>query len=180
MRKLFTTPVMLVLLSVLSFSSLFALHTFTEPILINRENQLFLTILDTPTFAGVTIESPQQATSPYVQDGVVRYQRFLKDDVLLGIIYTIDTTGYNSGLQFTLGIRDDAFRTLIVDNTNETPNYGGTYLNLLPSLVQGVSIADEATFIALFLAQTTGRTETSGAVIKALIASSRHYKAETN
>ncbi len=177
MRKSVTTPVMLGLLTVLSFSSLFVLHTLTEPIIINRENQQLLTILDTPTFAGVTIEATQQAPSPYTEAGVERYQRFLRNNDIFGIIYTIETTGYNSGLKLTVGIREGAMRTLIVDATNETPSFGGVYLDLLPDLVKDVPIADEATFIATLSVQTTGMT-TRNVVIQSLLAAIRHYQSE--
>jgi hypothetical protein len=68
-------------------------------------------------------------------------------------------------------------RTLLVDATNETPSFGGVYLDLLPDLVKDVPIADEATFIATLSVQTTGMT-TRNVVIQSLLAAIRHYQSE--
>jgi Na+-translocating ferredoxin:NAD+ oxidoreductase RnfG subunit len=167
----------LIMLSSFSFLVLSLTYSLTQPIIDARTNQQLLTLLNIESIQGLTIEAKEEAVPSLQEAGIVRFQRVFEGTTLVGMVYDIETSGYNTGLHFQVGIKESNFQRISIQSSSETIGYGSRLINVLPTLLEGLSIEDEGLITSTFLGMTTGITLTRQGVLNSILAVSTDYKA---
>jgi hypothetical protein len=175
-KKSLSSFLVLSLIATMSFASLFVIHTITDPVIKNRENQTLLTLLDLTTFGALTIQDVETTEGSLRTSGVVRLQVIKDGTTTVGVVYDIETTGYNAGINFRIGIRNSAFQNTIVISHSETPSYCGVLLNNLPTLLKQLSITDAGVITATLAGASTGVTLTRIGILNAILAAAGDYQ----
>jgi Na+-translocating ferredoxin:NAD+ oxidoreductase RnfG subunit len=175
-KKSLPSFLVLSLIATMSLASLFVIHSITDPVIKNRENQTLLTLLDLTTFGSLTINDIETTDGPLRTSGVVRLQVIKDGTTTVGVVYDIETSGYNAGIQFRVGIRQSAFQNTIVISHSETPSYGGILLNNLPNLLKQLSITDAGVITATLAGASTGVTLTRLGILSAVLAAAGDYQ----
>jgi Na+-translocating ferredoxin:NAD+ oxidoreductase RnfG subunit len=175
-KKSLPSFLVLTLIATMSFASLFLIHTITDPVIKNRENETLLTLLDLSTFGSLTINDIETTDGNLKTSGVVRLQVIKDGTTTVGVVYDIETTGYNAGVHFRIGIRNSVFQHTIVISHSETPAYGGILLNNLPTLLKQLSITDAGVITATLVGASTGVTLTRLGILNAVLAAASDYQ----
>jgi Na+-translocating ferredoxin:NAD+ oxidoreductase RnfG subunit len=167
---------MLVIISSFSFLLLSLTYSWTQPMIDTRINQQLLTLLNIDSIQGLTIEAKEEAMPSLQEDGIVRFQKVFEGSTLVGIVYDVETSGYNSGLHFQIGVKGSNFQRILVQSSSETQGYGSRLINALPTLLQGLSITDEGLITSTFLGMTTGITATRQGVLTPILTVATDYQ----
>lgn len=166
----------LIIISSFSFLVLTFTYGWTQPMIDTRVNQQLLTLLNIESIQGLTIEAKEEATPSLQEAGIVRFQKVLEGTTLVGMVYEIETSGYNSGLHFQVGIKEGNFQLISIQSSNETIGYGSRLINALPTLLEGLPIEDEGFITSTLLGATTGITATGEGVLNPILAVATDYK----
>jgi uncharacterized protein with FMN-binding domain len=159
---------MIGLTSIVSFGVLFATNLITEPILINRENERYLDLLNLDSFVGITIGETEIPTGALATAGVQEVKAYFQQNNLYAVTYQVTITGYNPGLTYRIGIRQGLIQTIRVDNHSETPGYGANLLTIFPETLQGIPIENEASWTTALIGVSTGVTFTRNGLLNSL------------
>ena len=165
------------LIAVASFVVLMVTHIVSAPILLNRKNAEFLSLLNMTSVGSYTVDDVVLTTGDLKDDGIVRYQVISNGDSVYGIVYEVATSGYNNDLSFIVGIKEHTFQSFKVISSSETPSFGGVFLTNLPTLLPGLSI--EGDYLTPLIGASTGVTMTRTGVVNALSAMVEDYLMRT-
>ena len=102
------------LIALVSFVVLMVTHLVSAPILLNRKNAEFLSLLNMTSVGSYTVDDVVVTTGDLKDDGIVRYQVMSNGDLVYGIVYEVATSGYNNDLTFLVGIKEHTFQSFKV------------------------------------------------------------------
>ncbi|MFZ9139720.1 MAG: FMN-binding protein [Bacilli bacterium] len=163
------------LTAITAFSILFVTQFLTQPILENRENQVYLDLLDLNSFSGYTLGEFETATGELLEAGIQRYRTYRMENQIVAMTYEVNTNGYASGLQFQIGIREGIIRQLLVMQHNETTGYGADALLEFPDAMNGLPLNDTNAWTAELVSVSTGATFTRRGIVLSLTAIQADY-----
>jgi Na+-translocating ferredoxin:NAD+ oxidoreductase RnfG subunit len=158
----------LMMITIVSFVVLMLTHAVASPILLNRKNAEFLSLLRMTSVGSYTVNEPQVTSASLKEDGIVGYQTITDGSQLYGIVYEVITSGYNNDLSFYIAIKEETFQSFTLIRSNETPSFGGVLLTNLTDLLPGLSV--DGNWLATILGASTGVTLTRMGVVNALTA----------
>jgi Na+-translocating ferredoxin:NAD+ oxidoreductase RnfG subunit len=168
MAKVLPSWMVVGLTAVTAFTVLFTTHVLTQPILDTRANRAYLDLINLDDATGLSIEPAFIPSGDLFTSGIQEIKVFRQQNNLIAVTYKVSVSGYSSGLNFDIGIRQGTIQVIRVVSHNETPGYGGDVLQELPSLLTGVAIDQEATWTSLLISQSTGVTLTRRGLLNAL------------
>ncbi len=158
MNKMIVLPLFLGIVTLASAGVLGGVHALTNPIVTQRnaklENEGLFKVLD--------IESADDVDSDndvsHLSSANVKRKTILSlAGTVVGVVYYIETTGWSSGLNFQLGLKDNIYAGFNVISENETPGYGKDFLPTVNEQIKGKSI-DEPLVLDFGLGITSGET----------------------
>jgi uncharacterized protein with FMN-binding domain len=179
MAKPLPSYVLLGFTAIVSFSVLFVTNLITEPILINRENQAELTLLNLSDLGDYTVESIVVSEETLIDAGITHIKTFSQNSVVDAVTYTVMTTGYSVNLNYRIGIRDGLIQQFKVVSHGETIGYGADALLLFPDALNQIAIDDASAWTAALVSVSTGATFTRRGIIDSLQAIQVDYAART-
>ena len=191
MNKLLKLPIFLAVVSLIAGATLATVNYFTLPIISLREQMAldagYLELLKIDESQFVTLNRvPETGTIVAESDlsakGIIDYVMYenKSDDSLFGIVYNGLVSGHNNNtIVFQVGFKGGVFAGYNNISNQETPTYGGIYLNDLDSIIQGLRADDEAAFLTALNEYKTDNslrvTNTEKNLVPALWASASHY-----
>lgn len=191
MNKLFKLPIFLAVVSLIAGATLATVNYFTLPIITLREQMAldagYLELLKIDESQFVTLNRvPETGTIVAESDlsakGIIDYVMYenKSDDSLFGIVYNGLVSGHNNNtIVFQVGFKGGVFAGYNNISNQETPTYGGIYLNDLDSIIQGLRADDEAAFLTALNEYKTDNslrvTNTEKNLVPALWAAASHY-----
>jgi hypothetical protein len=114
--------------------------------------------------------------------GIIDYVMYenKSDDSLFGIVYNGLVSGHkNNTIVFQVGFKGGIFAGYNNVSNQETPTYGGVYLNDLDDIITGLPADDEAAFLTALNQYKTDNslsvTNTERNLVPALWAAASHY-----
>jgi Na+-translocating ferredoxin:NAD+ oxidoreductase RnfG subunit len=171
------STITLSLIAIISFVVLMMTHMLSAPILLNRKNAEFLSLLNMTSVGSYSVKDAVLTSGDLKNDGIVRYQVIANGNSVYGIVYEVATSGYNNDLSFLVGIKDNTFQSFKVISSSETPSFGGVFLTNLPTLLPGLSI--EGDYLTPLIGASAGVTMTRTGVVNALSAMAEDYLMRT-
>jgi hypothetical protein len=156
------------LTAISAFSILFGTHLITSPILLNRENQRYLDLLNLPSLGDYQIGETITPTGTLQSSGIIEIKPFFLNDELKAVAYTGVTTGYAPGLSFRLGIKEGIITKLVIDKHGESAGYGADVLLRFPDVLSNVAIDEESLWTASLLSVSTGSSVTRRSIVNVL------------
>ena len=191
MNKLLKLPIFLAVVSLIAGATLATVNYFTLPIISLREQMAldagYLELLEIDESQFVTLNRvPETGTIVAESDlsakGIIDYVMYenKSDDSLFGIVYNGLVSGHNNNtIVFQVGFKGGVFAGYNNISNQETPTYGGIYLNDLDSIIQGLRADDEAAFLTALNEYKTDNslrvTNTEKNLVPALWAAASHY-----
>ena len=191
MNKLLKLPIFLAVVSLIAGATLATVNYFTLPIITLREQMAldagYLELLKIDESQFVTLNRvPETGTIVAEADlsakGIIDYVMYenKSDDSLFGIVYNGLVSGHNNNtIVFQIGFKGGVFAGYNNISNQETPTYGGIYLNDLDSVIQGLRADDEAAFLTALNEYKTDNslrvTNTEKNLVPALWAAASHY-----
>ncbi len=164
-----TLPLFLGVVALISAGILGGVHALTNPIITQRniklENEGLYKVLDIENADEVVVAEDIS----HLSAGKVKKKTSLYlNGALVGVVYYVETTGYNAGLNFQLGLKDNVYAGFNIISESETPDYGGAFLKTINEQIKGKSIDAE-----LVLDYTDGLSagQTAGTTGKSLMTS---------
>lgn len=179
-RKPLSQSVVLGLTAATAFSLLFVTQLVTQPIILNHENQAYLTLLNLDSFVGYTIGETEITTGELRDAGIHEVKTFMLNDQIMAVTYSVQVRGYAPGLTYRLGIRQGLIQQFVVDAHAETQGYGANALGLFPEALTLLPIANEASWTQALVGQSAGATITRRAIINSLQLIQRDYAERTS
>jgi len=190
MDKRIKLPLFLGSVCLIASAALAGVNALTYPIISQREedarNRGYLETLNLESGAGLTMSDVQTATGDLAAAGLTGYVYFVNDDdqTLYGAVYNGETSGWEAGIKFQVGIAAGLFTGYNNIANNETSTIGGLFLTSLGDMIEGVPASDETALTdainAYVSANVAGATAnfagvTRGAMVAALLACGVHY-----
>lgn len=191
MNKLLKLPIFLAVVSLIAGATLAIVNYFTLPIITLREQMAldagYLELLEIDESQFVTLNRvPESGTIVAEGDlsakGIIDYVMYenKSDDSLFGIVYNGLVSGHNNNtIVFQVGFKGGVFAGYNNISNQETPTYGGIYLNDLDSVIQGLRADDEAAFLTALNEYKSDNslrvTNTEKNLVPALWSAASHY-----
>lgn len=191
MNKLVKLPIFLALVALIAGATLATVNYFTLPIIRAREQMTvdagYLQLLDINQSKLLTLNRvPESGTIAAEGDlstkGLIDYVMYenKSDDSLFGIVYNGSVSGHGrSPIVFQVGFSGGVFAGYNNVSNQETPTYGGIYLNGLDAVIKGLQADDEAAFRAALNQYKSDNsltvTNTESNLVPALWAAASHY-----
>ena len=194
MNKFVKLPLFLATVALIAGVALASVNYFTLPIITLREQMaldagyLELLEIDESKYASLN-RVPESGTIAAAAElsakGIIDYVMYenKSDDSLFGIVYNGSVSGHNKNpsnpIVFQVGFRDGVFAGYNNVSNQETPTYGGVYLNDLDDIITGLPADDEAAFLTALNQYKTDNslsvTNTERNLVPALWAAASHY-----
>lgn len=191
MNKFVKLPLFLATVALIAGAALASVNYFTLPIITRREQMaldagyLELLEIDESKYASLN-RVPESGTIAAAAElsakGIIDYVMYenKSDDSLFGIVYNGLVSGHkNNTIVFQVGFKGGIFAGYNNVSEQETPNYGGVYLNDLDDIITGLPADDEAAFLTALNQYKTDNslsvTNTERNLVPALWAAASHY-----
>lgn len=191
MNKFVKLPLFLATVALIAGAALASVNYFTLPIITRREQMaldagyLELLEIDESKYASLN-RVPESGTIAAAAElsakGIIDYVMYenKSDDSLFGIVYNGLVSGHkNNTIVFQVGFKGGIFAGYNNVSNQETPNYGGVYLNDLDDIITGLPADDEAAFLTALNQYKTDNslsvTNTERNLVPALWAAASHY-----
>lgn len=191
MNKFVKLPLFLATVALIAGAALASVNYFTLPIITLREQMaldagyLELLEIDESKYASLN-RVPESGTIAAAAElsakGIIDYVMYenKSDDSLFGIVYNGLVSGHkNNTIVFQVGFKGGIFAGYNNVSNQETPNYGGVYLNDLDDIITGLPADDEAAFLTALNQYKTDNslsvTNTERNLVPALWAAASHY-----
>lgn len=191
MNKFVKLPLFLATVALIAGAALASVNYFTLPIITRREQMaldagyLELLEIDESKYASLN-RVPESGTIAAAAElsakGIIDYVMYenKSDDSLFGIVYNGLVSGHkNNTIVFQVGFKGGIFAGYNNVSNQETPTYGGVYLNDLDDIITGLPADDEAAFLTALNQYKTDNslsvTNTERNLVPALWAAASHY-----
>ncbi len=191
MNKFVKLPLFLATVALIAGAALASVNYFTLPIITRREQMaldagyLELLEIDESKYASLN-RVPESGTIAAAAElsakGIIDYVMYenKSDDSLFGIVYNGLVSGHkNNTIVFQVGFKGGIFAGYNNVSNQETPTYGGVYLNDLDDVITGLPADDEAAFLTALNQYKTDNslsvTNTERNLVPALWAAASHY-----
>ncbi len=191
MNKFVKLPLFLATVALIAGVALASVNYFTLPIITRREQMaldagyLELLEIDESKYASLN-RVPESGTIAAAAElsakGIIDYVMYenKSDDSLFGIVYNGLVSGHkNNTIVFQVGFKGGIFAGYNNVSNQETPTYGGVYLNDLDDIITGLPADDEAAFLTALNQYKTDNslsvTNTERNLVPALWAAASHY-----
>ncbi|HPN61113.1 MAG TPA: hypothetical protein PLO88_03150 [Bacilli bacterium] len=191
MNKFVKLPLFLATVALIAGAALASVNYFTLPIITLREQMaldagyLELLEIDESKYASLN-RVPESGTIAAAAElsakGIIDYVMYenKSDDSLFGIVYNGLVSGHkNNTIVFQVGFKGGIFAGYNNVSNQETPTYGGVYLNDLDDIITGLPADDEAAFLTALNQYKTDNslsvTNTERNLVPALWAAASHY-----
>lgn len=191
MNKFVKLPLFLATVALIAGAALASVNYFTLPIITLREQMaldagyLELLEIDESKYASLN-RVPESGTIAAAAElsakGIIDYVMYenKSDDSLFGIVYNGLVSGHkNNTIVFQVGFKGGIFAGYNNVSNQETPTYGGVYLNDLDDIITGLPADDEAAFYTALNQYKTDNslsvTNTERNLVPALWAAASHY-----
>lgn len=191
MNKFVKLPLFLATVALIAGVALASVNYFTLPIITLREQMaldagyLELLEIDESKYASLN-RVPESGTIAAAAElsakGIIDYVMYenKSDDSLFGIVYNGLVSGHkNNTIVFQVGFKGGIFAGYNNVSNQETPTYGGVYLNDLDDIITGLPADDEAAFLTALNQYKTDNslsvTNTERNLVPALWAAASHY-----
>lgn len=191
MNKFVKLPLFLATVALIAGAALASVNYFTLPIITLREQMaldagyLELLEIDESKYASLN-RVPESGTIAAAAElsakGIIDYVMYenKSDDSLFGIVYNGLVSGHkNNTIVFQVGFKGGIFAGYNNVSNQETPTYGGVYLNDLDDVITGLPADDEAAFLTALNQYKTDNslsvTNTERNLVPALWAAASHY-----
>ena len=194
MTKFVKLPIFLATVALIAGATLATVNYFTLPIITRREQMAldagYLNLLEIDESKFLTLNRvPQSGTivaeAALSEKGIIDYVMYenKSDDSLFGIVYNGSVSGHNRNpsnpIVFQVGFRDGIFAGYNNVSNQETPTYGGVYLDDLDDVITGIAADDETAFLTALnqykADNSLSVTNTERNLIPALWAAASHY-----
>jgi len=194
MTKFVKLPIFLATVALIAGATLATVNYFTLPIITRREQMAldagYLNLLEIDESKFLTLNRvPQSGTivaeAALSEKGIIDYVMYenKSDDSLFGIVYNGSVFGHNRNpsnpIVFQVGFRDGIFAGYNNVSNQETPTYGGVYLDDLDDVITGIAADDETAFLTALnqykADNSLSVTNTERNLIPALWAAASHY-----
>ncbi len=194
MNKLVKLPIFLATVALIAGATLATVNYFTLPIITRREQMAldagYLNLLEIDESKFLTLNRvPESGTivagAALSEKGIIDYVMYenKSDDSLFGIVYNGSVSGHNRNpsnpIVFQVGFRDGIFAGYNNVSNQETPTYGGVYLDDLDDVITGIAADDETAFLTALnqykADNSLSVTNTERNLIPALWAAASHY-----
>jgi len=194
MNKFVKLPIFLATVALIAGATLATVNYFTLPIITRREQMAldagYLNLLEIDESKFLTLNRvPQSGTivaeAALSEKGIIDYVMYenKSDDSLFGIVYNGSVSGHNRNpsnpIVFQVGFRDGIFAGYNNVSNQETPTYGGVYLDDLDDVITGIAADDETAFLTALnqykADNSLSVTNTERNLIPALWAAASHY-----
>jgi len=191
MNKFVKLPLFLATVALIAGAALASVNYFTLPIITLREQMaldagyLELLEIDESKYASLN-RVPESGTIAAAAElsakGIIDYVMYenKSDDSLFGIVYNGLVSGHkNNTIVFQVGFKGGIFAGYNNVSNQETPTYGGVFLNDLDDIITGLPADDEAAFLTALNQYKTDNslsvTNTERNLVPALWAAASHY-----
>jgi len=149
MNASFKNALFLGLLATLSVGSLTAIHAFTQPLILQRQederNQAYLDLLQLDSTAGYVLDVMTDVPTTLTTQGVSELV-LLKDEEtmdVLGAVYSIDATGgWGGTISFQVGMNASVYSGFAIIRQSETRGIGDVLLQAMTDVVLGLDVGD--------------------------------------
>jgi len=194
MTKFVKLPIFLATVALIAGATLATVNYFTLPIITRREQMAldagYLNLLEIDESKFLTLNRvPESGTiaagAALSEKGIIDYVMYenKSDDSLFGIVYNGSVSGHNRNpsnpIVFQVGFRDGIFAGYNNVSNQETPTYGGVYLDDLDDVITGIAADDETAFLTALnqykADNSLSVTNTERNLIPALWAAASHY-----
>ena len=194
MTKFVKLPIFLATVALIAGATLATVNYFTLPIITRREQMAldagYLNLLEIDESKFLTLNRvPQSGTivaeAALSEKGIIDYVMYenKSDDSLFGIVYNGSVFGHNRNpsnpIVFQVGFRDGIFAGYNNVSNQETPTYGGVYLDDLDDVITGIAADDETAFLTALnqykADNSLSVTNTERNLVPALWAAASHY-----
>jgi Na+-translocating ferredoxin:NAD+ oxidoreductase RnfG subunit len=194
MNKFVKLPIFLATVALIAGATLATVNYFTLPIITRREQMAldagYLNLLEIDESKFLTLNRvPQSGTivaeAALSEKGIIDYVMYenKSDDSLFGIVYNGSVSGHNRNpsnpIVFQVGFRDGIFAGYNNVSNQETPTYGGVYLDDLDDVITGIAADDETAFLTALnqykADNSLSVTNTERNLVPALWAAASHY-----
>lgn len=194
MTKFVKLPIFLATVALIAGATLATVNYFTLPIITRREQMAldagYLNLLEIDESKFLTLNRvPQSGTivagAALSEKGIIDYVMYenKSDDSLFGIVYNGSVSGHNRNpsnpIVFQVGFRDGIFAGYNNVSNQETPTYGGVYLDDLDDVITGIAADDETAFLTALnqykADNSLSVTNTERNLVPALWAAASHY-----
>lgn len=160
LNKMISLPLFLGVVTLLSAGILGGVHALTNPIIEQRniklENEGLFKVLDIENADEIVVAADVSHLSA---GNVKRKTTLYLSGNVVGVVYYIETTGYESGLNFQLGLKDNIYAGFNIISESETKDYGHLLLPTINDQIKGKSIDSP---LALDYSQGLSAGQTAG------------------
>jgi len=194
MNKFVKLPIFLATVALIAGAALATVNYFTLPIITRREQMAldagYLDLLEIDESKFLTLNRvPESGTiaaeAALSEKGIIDYVMYenKSDNSLFGIVYNGSVSGHNRNpsnpIVFQVGFKGGIFAGYNNVSNQETPTYGGAYLDDLDAVITGVAADDETAFLTALNQYKSDNslsvTNTERNLVPALWAAASHY-----
>ena len=143
LSKMILLPLFLAGITLGAAGVLTGAHLLTAPIIENNKDQKKLEgyklILSIDPSVNIGLTSAEIAKK-LTDKGVSKKTKVNVGEDLIGVVYDATIKGWESGLTFQVGFKDDVYAGFNLISSNETPGIGKDYLQFVNDRIKGVKI----------------------------------------
>lgn len=166
LNKMVMLPLFLGAVTLASAGILGGVHALTNPVITQRnlkaENEGLYKVLDIEAADDVQVA---EDISHLSAGNVKRKTTLYLNGEVVGVVYYVETSGWEGGLNFQLGLKDNVYAGFNVISENETTGYGKDLLRTIDAQIKGKSV-DEPLVLNYGEGLATGTTaKTTGTAL---------------
>lgn len=143
LSKMILLPLFLAGITLGAAGVLTGAHLLTAPVIENNKEQKKLEgyklILGLDASANITLSNVEMAKK-LSDKGVSKKNKVMVGSDIIGVVYDATIKGWEAGLTFQVGFKDDVYAGFNLISSNETPGIGKDYLSYVNDRIKGVKI----------------------------------------